>query len=201
MIRFKRVISVCGAALVLMTGCNGSGDLSDFSQNALAINRDGSVTELSVETFEEDYYSLEDLTAYVQDEVDTFNREHPPASGKEDETAITVDEVDISEGIARVVLTYESSEIFTEFNYGQLVSGSASDLPQEALALNCVDPEGTEAGTIASIENLEDYKAVMVSSDVLVTVPGKIAYVSDNVTVTDRSVADCDGTLAVIIYS
>ncbi len=201
MIRLKKGIFVCGASLFLMSGCNGTADLSDFSQNALSVNRDGSVTELSVEPFDADYYSLEDLTAYVQEEVDAFNKDHPPASEKKDESAITVDKVEISDGTARVILSYESPEIFTEFNYGQLISVDAAKLPQEALALSCTDSQGEPVGTAASIENLDNYKAIMVSSDVFVAVPGKIAYVSENVTVTDRSVADCDGTLAVIIYS
>ena len=77
----------------------------------------------------------------------------------------------------------------------------ASQLSEDVLALSCVNAGGEAVGTAADIEDLQDYNAVVVSSDVMVAVPGKIAYVSDNVTVTDKAVADCSGTLAVIIYS
>lgn len=201
MMRLKHMTLVCAAALVCMTGCNGTADISKFSQSALAVNRDGSITELSVEPFEAEYYSLEDLDAYVREEAADYNADHPAASGKEDDLAITVDSVEVSDAVARVLLTYESPETYTDFNYNSLVVCPASQLSEDVLALSCVNAGGEAVGTAADIEDLQGYNAVVVSSDVMVAVPGKIAYVSDNVTVTDKAVADCSGALAVIIYS
>lgn len=202
MIKLKN-IAAAGLLWAAAFGCAGCGahvDLSDFSENTLAIRKDGSVAELSVESFGEAYYSLEALKTYVNDQVDAYNAAHLPESGKEEDPVIRVDEVTADQENARVILTYESIEDYADFNYTNLEVTGATQLCKDAAALNLKDMEGADVGTALTLENAKDYEAVVVYTKHDIVVPGEIAYVSSNVKVLSESTAKCDGTLSVILY-
>lgn len=188
------------ALIFSVTGCGGSIDASKFTENTLIINKDGSVTEVSVDSFGEDYYSQEDLEKYVNEEVDAYNREHPSASGKDKDKIITVDTVKADESSARVVLTYKDAQAYSDFNYADLQCVKGSEISGDAAALTFKNEKGEHVGALSAIEKPEDHSAVIVQGPVQVAVSGKIAYVSDQVTVTDKSTAKCESGLAVIIY-
>ena len=197
----KCAVLILAVVLVLsVSGCGGSIDVSKFTENTLVINKDGSVTEVSVDSFSEDYYTQEALEQYVNEEVDTYNEQHPAASGKEKDKVIKVDTVKVSEDNARVVLDFASVEAYTDFNSASLDYVKASELSDDVKALSLKDADGQSVGAWSAIEKPEDYQAVVIYAPVQVAVSGKIAYVSENVTVTDKSTAKCDSTPAVIIY-
>lgn len=202
MIKLKKAAAagLLWAVAFSAAGCGVKTDISKFSENALAINKDGSVTELAVESFGEEYYSLEDLKAYVNAQVDAYNAGHPAASGKEKDQTITVDEVAVDGDTARVVLTYESAGDYADFNYTSLEVIEAGELSGDSAALSFKDSEGTDVGSLSAIEDLKDYHAVVSYTAHILAVPGKIAYVSSNVNITDTSVAESDGTLSVVLY-
>lgn len=202
MIKWQKITAAVFLCVMLpcAAGCNGKTDLSGFSENTLAVNRDGSVTELAVESFGEEYYSLDELKTFVADEVDKYNEEHPSESGKEKDQAIIIDEVRASEEEAKVVLTYKTPEDYSDFNYTRMEISEVSQLPEDAAALELQDAQGADAGTVSSLESAEQYTAVITCTAGYIAVPGKIAYVSSNVTISDKSSAKGDGTLSVIIY-
>ncbi len=187
-------LSVCAA------GCGAGTDVSKFTENTVAVNKDGSITELAVESFGEDYYSQDALEAYVNAQVEAYNREHPADSGKEKDKTITVDEISVKDDSARVVLTYETAQDYADFNYTQLELVEASDISGDAAGLSFKDTQGSETGSLSAIPDIADYEAVVTYTAHNIAVPGKIAYVSSNVTLLDRSSAQSDGTLSVVLY-
>lgn len=196
----------CAAAGLLwafaacVSGCSTKTDISGFTENTLAVNKDGSVTELATESFGEEYYSLEELEAYVSAQVEAYNLEHPSGSEKEEDAAIIIDEVRVEDGAARVVLTYDTAGDYADFNYTRFELAAATDIPADAAGLDFSDAQGGRAGSLSAIEGLEDYKAVIAEAAHNIAVPGKIAYVGGNVTVSGQSLAQSDGTLSVILY-
>lgn len=192
---------ILAAVLTLsVTGCGGNIDVSKFAENTLVINKDGSVTEVSVESFGEDYYTQEALESFVNAEVDGYNGQHPSASGKEKDKVVTVDTIKVKDGSARVVLKYADAQAYRDFNNASLDCVKASELSADARALGFKDDKGESIGAWSAVEKPEDYQAVVIYSQLQVAVSGKIAYVSENVTVTDKSTAKCDSTPAVIVY-
>lgn len=55
-------------------------DLSNVTESTIGVNGDGSVEEVVIESFDKEYYSLSDLTAYVNKQVDAFNQANPRAA-------------------------------------------------------------------------------------------------------------------------
>ena len=88
-----RVLLAVLLCMTLLAGCSGRKvDLSNETVSTIGVNGDGSVEEVVVETFDKDYYSLTELTAYVNKQVDAFNQANPqeqPENKKADDPEIT----------------------------------------------------------------------------------------------------------------
>ncbi len=199
----KIILSVLGAMCVFtIAGCKNKIDISAYSENTLALNSDGSVTELSVEDFEESYYSQSDLEEYIRQEVDIYNSQQASdlLEGEEAEAVITVDQVQVADGRARVVLTYEDLEDYAAFNYAQIQTEDGTALTEENAQRDFVNVKDESKVSLSSIENLEDYRAVTVYGPITIVVPGKIAYVSSNITSWDGASASCPDGESVILY-
>ena len=70
--------------MTLLAGCTGRKvDLSNVTESTIGVNGDGSVEEVVIESFDKEYYSLSDLTAYVNKQVDAFNQANPQEQPKE----------------------------------------------------------------------------------------------------------------------
>ena len=66
-----RVLLAVLLCMTLLAGCTGRKvDLSNETVSTIDVNGDGSVEEVVVETFDKDYYSLTELTAYVNNQPD-----------------------------------------------------------------------------------------------------------------------------------
>ena len=85
------------------------------------------------------------------------------------------------------MLTYETAQDYADFNYTQLELVEASDISGDAAGLSFKDTQGSETGSLSAIPDIADYEAVVTYTAHNIAVPGKIAYVSSNVTLLDRS--------------
>ena len=80
----KWMSAVCVLMAVLfMTGC-GKDKSFNPSVSSLYIEKNGEITQAIVESFAQEYYSLDEFSAMVQKEVDVYNQ-------KLGETKITVE--------------------------------------------------------------------------------------------------------------
>ena len=54
--RLTALLAAGGLMLTFASGCGGRADLSKATESTIAIHSDGSVSEVSIENFEESYY-------------------------------------------------------------------------------------------------------------------------------------------------
>ena len=196
----KKLALTLALALVLcITGCKNDVKVTEFDESTLVIHKDGSVTEIMIDSFEQDYYSQSDLESYIDEQVKAYNRSNPSSSDEEGAVSIKKDKVVVEGETARVELTYEGADDYEAFNLVELELTTADDVTGDAMMLKYRDAEGNQVSYM-DLEDLEKYQAVIVHTTTQAAVDGKIAYVSDNVTMIDDSTAKCEGTLSVIIY-
>ncbi len=95
----------------------------DFERSTLIFSRKGGITAVSVEPFDKDYYSKEEL----DQTVDTALKDYQAAGGK----GISKKSLSVGNGTARLVMTYDSAEDYAKFNrvpaYFGTVSGAQED--------------------------------------------------------------------------
>ncbi len=195
----KLALALMLTLVFCLTGCKSEVKVADFDENTLVIHKDGSVTEIMVDSFDQDYYSQSELESYIDEQLKDYNRSHPSSSDEEGAVSIKKDKVLVEEEMAKVELTYESVDDYEDFNLIELELDTADDVTGDVMMLKFRDAEGNKV-SYSQLEDLDKYQAVTVHTTIQVSVDGDIAYVSDNVTMIDNSTAKCEGTLSVIIY-
>ena len=188
----KMLVLAIFASLLLMA----CGAVKPAEVNTVSVDKKGNVTGTIVEDFSQDYYNADELNKMIDDEVASFNQK----SGADH---VAVSSYNAEEGKVSLVLTYASYDDYANFNEETFFVGTVSQAydagytfadvksvdGQDSLSKDKVLEKGTSQ--IMICEAAQNY-----------VVPGKITYVSDNVTINDKksvTVAD-DGEIAYILY-
>ena len=116
---------LCFAAF--LTGCTDSQDTAD--RTLIELKKSGSVVHTIVEDFAESYYDIEELKNAIGQACDTYNE----TAGKE---AVKMESAEVSEGTATVVMTYDSTQSYSDFNRQALFAGTVKDAFKAGYDLN-----------------------------------------------------------------
>lgn len=182
------------ASVVLLSGCS-----MKFSaeEDSVYVNKKGEVLGAIVESFDKDYYDKDELQDMLEQEVVEYNAEN----GKD---SIEVDSFKVSSGLVKVIMNYSNWADYAHFNDVQFFAGKLSDIQGKNYGTNVsfISRDGAENTTLEAIDG--DYYVILLEEKIVVQTPGKIAYVSDNVTIEGEKLArvneDASG-LAYVIYS
>ncbi|MCR4590296.1 MAG: hypothetical protein K5668_05695 [Lachnospiraceae bacterium] len=164
-------------------------DISN-AHNIISLNKDGSLTETSVEDFDTSEYDPEALTEMVNSTIAEYNS----SAGE----SIELKTLDIKDGIARAVIYYKTPEDYAAYNEKVLQIGDASELDITGITL------ADDENTVLTKDDMDKVKGnyVMLNDDTVITLPKTIQYVSRNVTKTGKKTAEVKkaGINSVIIY-
>ena len=183
------------AVMQTLTACSGAEEDSSVS-----ISNDGAVKTAIVEDFDKSYYDKDELQQMILEEVASYNR----SSGQ---GAVTVDKVSVEEGIARVRMTYASSEDYAAFNDGIFFVGTVSEAQQAGYDLNKVlisVSDSLDTVGMSDMLAMKDVKILITDMKETISLDGRALYISSNVT-TDKkcktvSTSEASEEMAYIIY-
>ena len=71
--RISKKIAIFLLATTVLTGCGNP--LNKMTKNTVYVNKDGKVESLSIETFDKDYYSEEELKTFIDKEIKAQQQE------------------------------------------------------------------------------------------------------------------------------
>ncbi len=168
----------------------GETDVEPSSDNIITINKDGSLTETSVEEFDTSEYDAEELEKMVNDTISDYN-----GSGDE---KITLKSLEVKDGMARAVISYKSAQDYASYNEKTFEIGDVSKLDITGVTL------ADDKNTVLTKDSISKVKGsyVLLNDDTVVSVPKNIQYVSRNVKKTGKNKAEVKkaGIDSVIIY-
>ena len=180
----------CLAATVLIFACvlTGCGGFSP-EVTGISINKNGTVTEVVRENFDQDYYSKKELEEEIKAEVKSYNKDTGTKSVKK--TGFSV-----KNGIAKLSMTYATAKDYAAFNNvgfyaGDILGAVQSGYAFEGTFVQVSNGKIQEGETTwgSQIMSGTNYQTVVIEEPLLVEVPGTIVYVSENMKVTDKSTA------------
>lgn len=185
------------AAMFALVSCSTG---SQMAGTNVLLSKDGTVQSNIRESFEESYYDKEELQQTILAQAATYNRQAGSGS-------ITVEKVDVKDGMALVQMTYAKASDYAAFNKATFFVGSPKDADSEDYNLNVVlssvknQKETLGKADILAVENMTLLITDISDSIVL---NGKAVYVSENVVVEGDGKTVCrsedsDG-LAYIIF-
>jgi hypothetical protein len=166
------------------------------------IQKNGEISEASVESFDKKYYSQDELESYIKDEISDYKKSHDGGSVK-----MTSFKMDGKK--AKLMMKYDGYQSYSDFNGKKLFAGTVvqaiaagykfnvnfvkvedGKVKGESVGTESATESLTEASTQAGktvepvdagdITKNDDYKVVVINQDTNVEVKGTICYVSAN---------------------
>ncbi len=213
----KKICSICLVVLVLgmISGCATKYPEVD----TVYIQKNGTVQEATVESFDKSYYKEEELEDFINAHIEEYE-------GAYEKGSVVLKDFLVEEGTAKMMMKYDGYQNYIDFNGRELFAGTVVqaiaagyNFSGDFLAVedgqtvgNAVsDTEGaadsaavTGAVDGSTVTSDEDCKVVIINEDTDVVVKGTIRYVSaGSVTVKDKSTASVktvNGGVSYIIY-
>ncbi|MCI7796138.1 MAG: hypothetical protein MR528_07550 [Lachnospiraceae bacterium] len=200
-------------AAVILSGCSGQSATAAFApaETSLYITGEGTVTSATVETYENDYYSADELKAYAEEVLASFNI----PDGSAAEPAATLRECTMENGTAKLLIDFKDAGSYLEFS--EQYPDEESPVRIKKLDITTVS-DGVTKGYIAgasftkvsgkekqtaSDEVMKQSKlnVAAVEGPALIQTDGKIQYISAGVTVEgDNLVRTPDEGLSYIVF-
>lgn len=195
----KKIYSIFAAVLMLsfLSGCGQT-----FPESStLYIQKNGKLSEATIEAFDKDYYDKQELEDFIQKQIDKFEE-------KSEQGLVKKKSYEVEEGIAKLMMTYEDYQAYTDFTGRELFAGTVVQAMANGYMLDTdfvevnTDKASSNAGSTETLSRAaeyvdssvitenDDYKVVILNQDIDVVVKGKIHYVSAaGVTVTGSDTA------------
>ena len=196
----KWMSAVCVLMAVLfMTGC-GKDKSFNPSVSSLYIEKNGEITQAIVESFAQEYYSLDEFSAMVQKEVDVYNQ-------KLGETKITVESTEVKDSVMYLKLHYADADTYRLYNEEYLFVGSVEDALSEGLSFNMIVLDADYEGeyTAADVTENKSETVAVAKEEGVIQLEKPVKYVSSNVEILDAHTVEvmpieAEDEYAYIIY-
>ena len=186
-------LMLLGISAVMLGGCS-----MKFSaeEDAVYVNKKGQVLGAIVESFDKDYYDADELQGMLEQDVAEYN-------GENGKNSIEVDSFKVSGGQVKVIMNYADWADYAHFNDVQFFAGKLADIQGKNYGANVTFTGRDESETLTLDQIEGDYYVILLEEKIVVQTAGKIAYVSNNVSIEGEKLArvneDATG-LAYIIY-
>ena len=179
-----------------LTACAESED--NFEETTITVERRGKVSENIVESFDKDYYDIEELKSEFTDSVNDYNES---IGGEE----IRLKKMELKNSKVYVNIDFTGPSDYERFVGERLFVGTIDDAYDNGYSMD-VTLKGVEAGDRIGkvrIMGMKDKEIIILSEHVRINTFRDIAYVSANVDVIDsrsaRVVNESDGLAYLIL--
>lgn len=196
-------IKTAGILAVLMmwlTACGANAD-ADTEVNSLTIDKNGSVENTIVESFDKEYYDLDGLNTMIQDSIDQYCRQNPTSE-------ITVVSSEVKNSQVRVTMKYDSAASYTGYNSELLFAGTVQEAYEAGYDLNVsLVSAKDETDRIGKQEllGMGDHHIVIMElpdsaeDGMRLSCFGEILYTGDGVSLLNKKTADIEQTQGVSV--
>lgn len=192
-------ISIFLSVVLLMLLCGCGSSYEEYDKVVIKIGTGGTIEETIRDSFDQSYYTQEELISSIEAEVDAYN------TGTEG-ALVELKGCTVKEQTATVEMEYSSAADYAAFNHIGLFQGALSELSQTEYYTN-VTMKDKEGGTIsldALIASDDGYKIAVSDLDCILEIKGTICYVSEGVEILSKKAADItigdEAALAYVIY-
>lgn len=165
------VLTLC---LVLTAGCktkNRELTIEDVKNSTILVKNDGTVQAATIETFEKNNYSLDELKAFITKEIGKYNQDNEADS-------IVINTLEVKDKNAVLILNYKSLENYTAFNKVKASFTTTADAKSSKLELPDVYvnvKDGAYTSPDVALKNSK-YKVLVLNEKTDVIVDGKVKF-------------------------
>ena len=188
----RMFILLLTSVMLFTNGC--ALGMGNVTQDTIIVNKKGTVSGIIVEDFSKDYYNVEELNKMIQEEIAAYDSSSEKV--KLNKFEITEDNKVYAD------ISYATDEDYKVFNDIDFFCGTVSEAYEAGYAFADMQSVNSgESGLDAkSVLEKGTMKVVVFSEAVAVKVPGKIAYVSEGISLIGKKEVrtESDGTFYII---
>lgn len=160
------------ALMYVMVGC-GKVNASPSDMDTLSVMKDGSIVQMIIDHFDQNYYDVEELSAMTQEKIGLYS---------EGDGDIVCEAVEENDGVITVKIAYQTGEAYADFNGSEFFFGTVRDAASAGYSIKDMVSNDGQALTDAELEQLGDNHAVIIQTEadeeLCVNVYDKILYIS-----------------------
>jgi hypothetical protein len=176
-----------------LSGCESNNSVLP-SENQVRILKDGKVEEFIIESFDKDYYDMDELHEFVISDIQRFNQ---------DEELIKIKNIEEREEFVQLTYEFETLEAYNNYMKCTITKESMKNY-DGALDIGDLYSVKTQ-NKVTEDEWLKLEKAQIISieslDEKLISVPGKIEFISENFDYVDEyTVKNKTQAIGFIIY-
>lgn len=150
-------------------------DYAETDTNTVYVLKDGKIVSTDIEAFDEKTYNVEKLENYLASVVDAYNK------GSE-EPVLVQKELTVEEDVATLILEYANADVYEKVNGVELFTGTIAEAQKAGYTFDDSYAKMKDGKAItATADDFikgEDYKVIIIKSNVKVVVPGEVCFVS-----------------------
>jgi len=184
----KLILTLLIMLLLSLSGCQS---ISNAKTSTIHIDKKGQVSSITVESLPAEQYQEEDLKALVEQTIADYN-------AKEDSKSITLDKLSVKKEQARLIMKYNSVTDYEKFNGRILFAGTVIAAKEAGydFSIDFIDVDKASIKGSDIIINDKEARIVITNEPVQVQTLKDILYVSPNVTIVDKRIAqvEAEGT-------
>ena len=184
------------ALTVIMTVLSGCGSAKfEPTGSSIYVKKDGTVISADIEDFSGSNYSEDELKAYVENAVKSYNSEKGAASeayaDKNTSLPVAVDSLTVKDNTASLYLSYATCADYLEFTGTGGMEDGISALEKATIAEMSLSGNFKNAKnenvTLDSVTKNSKYHVVRIEGPVTMQIEGKVAFVSAGVTIDSKN--------------
>ena len=164
-----------------------------YDNNTIIIKKNGSVVEVAVEDFKDSSVREEELTSYVEEQIQSYN----DANGKGAIKKKSINTDDMSK--VKLVLTYKNIESFNGFNLQECKLDDFSNIKESELNGSYTSSEGKKV-EYNDLQDIDKAKVFIVPEAADIVISGDVLYYNEEVSVKDDIMTTTGKDNAIIIY-
>ena len=195
MIRKRKMSGLIIAVLltILLTGCS---ELSDFPKSGVEVSEDQSITAVIMEDFSADYYQMEELIQFVNEDIQSYNAEVGS-------NVVSIGDYSLDNGIITLQLDFENHDAYNGYMPEEVFVGNLQGAYDKGYNFDrtlYVAGKGDDIIVKEDLLNMGNAKVVVITGDLCVRCPSKILYYSTGMTLIDDQTvsADSEGNYFII---
>ena len=196
--RLRKLLASLGVVLIMgmaFAGCEKDDSWKKWTQEQMAIDKDGQIIYCVTDSFDKNYYDLEELTGMAVQEAAKYNGEHK----KIESIPVTIAEIakiNETSNVVRVVYQFDGYESFSGFIGTKLYYGTLEEAIKKKIIFTGSElygPSGTITLDEATKEKLKTRHVLVTDAKTLISLPSDAQYYSHDVKIPEGGMADTTG--------
>lgn len=179
--RFQKTILPLCFCVLAFAGCGSARVPDTVDTTSIVVNEDGTVTSYVVDTFDKDYYSIDELQTMAVEEVAEYNEANTNEANAT-EPCVTVEKVELIGETDKVMVLhqYNSIESYVDFNDGILFYGTVGQAVASGydLDVDLMKANDTEVMDSATLQTNTQKNILITDAKAFVYCPKRVSYIS-----------------------